>query len=159
MNKGTGVYMGYIEEMRSLVGNRPLILVGSHVIILNKNNEVLLQLRSDYNFWGIIGGALECGETLEEAAKREVYEETGLIVKQLEPFQNFSGKEFFNIYPNGDQVHGVLVTYICRDFEGTLRIDHAESKELQFFPIHDLPTNIGSVHKLVLDTFLKNNID
>lgn len=147
--------MGYIEEMRSLVGNRPLILVGSHVILLNKNNEVLLQLRSDYNCWGIIGGALECGETLEEAAKREVYEETGLIVKHLEPLQTFSGKEFFNIYPNGDQVYSVLVTYICRDFEGTLRIDHVESKDLRFFPIHDLPPNIGSVHKLVLDTFLE----
>ncbi|ENQ3079761.1 NUDIX hydrolase [Bacillus cereus] len=151
--------MGYIEEMRKLVGNRPLILVGSHVIILNNNNEVLLQLRSDYNCWGIIGGALECGETLEEAAKREVYEETGLIVKQLEPFQNFSGKEFFNTYPNGDQVYGVLVTYICRDFEGTLRIDYTESKDLRFFPIQDLPTNVGSVHKLILDTFLKKNID
>ncbi|HDX9579259.1 TPA: NUDIX hydrolase [Bacillus pseudomycoides] len=151
--------MGYIEEMRKLVGNRPLILVGSHVIILNNNNEVLLQLRSDYNCWGIIGGALECGETLEEAAKREVYEETGLTVKYLEPFQTFSGKEFFNIYPNGDQVHGVLVTYICRDFEGTLRIDHAESKDFRFFPIYDLPTNIGLVHKLVLDTFIKSNLD
>lgn len=147
--------MGYVEEMRSLVGNRPLILIGSHVIILNKNNEVLLQLRSDYNCWGIIGGALECGETLEETAKREVYEETGLIVKHLEPFQNFSGKEFFNVYPNGDQVYGVLVTYICRDFEGTLRIDYDESKDLRFFPIHDLPTNLGSLHKLILDTFLK----
>lgn len=32
MNKGKGVYMGYIEEIRSLVGNRPLILIGSEVI-------------------------------------------------------------------------------------------------------------------------------
>ena len=78
-------------------------------------------------------------------------------MKDLEPFLTFSGKEFFNIYPNGDQVYGVLVTYICRDFEGTLRIDHAESKELRFFPIHDLPTNVGSVHKLILDTFLKKS--
>ena len=78
--------MGYIEDMRNLVGNHPLILIGSHAIILNENNEILLQLRTDFNRWGIIGGALEYNETLEDALKREVYEETGLIIK----IQNYS---------------------------------------------------------------------
>lgn len=48
--------MGYIEDMRNLVGNQPLILIGSHAIIVNENNEILLQLRTDFNRWGIIGG-------------------------------------------------------------------------------------------------------
>ena len=78
--------MGYIEDMRNLVGNQPLILIGSHAIIVNENNEILLQLRTDFNRWGIIGGALEYNETLEDALKREVYEETGLIIK----IQNYS---------------------------------------------------------------------
>lgn len=78
--------MGYIEDMRNLVGNQPLILIGSHAIIVNENNEILLQLRTDFNRWGIIGGALEYNETLEDALKREVYEETGLIIKN----QNYS---------------------------------------------------------------------
>ncbi|PEF76500.1 phosphohydrolase [Bacillus pseudomycoides] len=58
--------MRYIKDMRKLVGNHPLILIGSQVIIVN---EISLQLRTDFNMWGIIGGALEYGETLEEAAK------------------------------------------------------------------------------------------
>ena len=32
--------MGYIEDMRNLVGNQPLILIGSHAIIVNENNEI-----------------------------------------------------------------------------------------------------------------------
>ncbi|MBO1581461.1 MULTISPECIES: NUDIX hydrolase [Bacillus] len=145
--------MGYIEDMRKLVGNRPLILTGSHVIILNKQNEILLQLRTDFNMWGIIGGALEYEETLEEAAKREVFEETGLIIKDLELFHNFSGPNLFQIYPNGDQVYGVMVVYVCRNYGGTLQGDPNESKELRFFPLHTLPDNIGTVPKMIIDQF------
>ena len=43
-------------------------------------------LRTDFNRWSIIGGALEYNETLEDALKREVFEETGLIIK----IQNYS---------------------------------------------------------------------
>ncbi len=87
--------MGYIEDVRNLVGNHPLILIGSHAIILNEKNEVLLQLRTDFNRWGIIGGALEYNETLEDALKREVFEETGLIIKNPELFRTYSGPDFF----------------------------------------------------------------
>lgn len=79
--------MGYIEDMRNLVGNQPLILIGSHAIILNEKNQILMQLRTDFNRWGIIGGALEYNETLEDALKREVYEETGLNIKNPELFR------------------------------------------------------------------------
>ena len=145
--------MGYIEDMRKLVGNRPLILTGSHVIMLNRQNEILLQLRTDFNMWGIVGGALEYRETLEEAAKREVFEETGLIIKDLELFHTFSGQQLFQVYPNGDQVYGVMVVYICRNYEGELQCDPNESKELRFFPLHTLPHNIGAVPKMIIDQF------
>ncbi|PFK43266.1 DNA mismatch repair protein MutT [Bacillus cereus] len=147
--------MGYIKDMRKLVGNHPLILIGSHVIILNEQNEILLQLRTDFNMWGIVGGALEYGETLEEAAKREAFEETGLILKSLEFFHTFSGPEFFQVYPNGDQVHGVMIVYVCRNYEGELRCDQNESKELRFFPLHTLPNNIGVVPKMMIEQFNK----
>ena len=87
--------MGYIEDMRNLVGNQPLILIGSHAIIVNENNEILLQLRTDFNRWGIIGGALEYNETLEDALKREVYEETGLIIKNPELFRTYQDQISF----------------------------------------------------------------
>ncbi|WP_243523225.1 NUDIX hydrolase [Bacillus pseudomycoides] len=145
--------MGYIEDMRKLVGNHPLILTGSHVIILNKQNEILLQLRTDFNMWDIIGGVLEYGETLEEAAKREVFEETGLVIKDLELFHTFSGPNLFQVYPNGDQVYGVMVVFVCCNYEGDLQCDPNESKELRFFPLHTLPHNIGAVPKMIIDQF------
>lgn len=150
--------MGYIEEMRRLVGNRPLILVGAHVIIINEKNELLLQLRSEKNIWCIPGGALECGESLEETAKREISEETGLITEDLQFFRMFSGKDFFNVYPNGDQVYGVMAIYICRHFEGSLQVDKHESKDLRFYPYDALPETLASQHKLILSQFIEENI-
>ncbi|MFB5252057.1 NUDIX hydrolase [Bacillus mycoides] len=145
--------MGYIEDMRQRVGNHPLILIGSHAIILNENNEILLQLRTDFNRWGIIGGALEYNETLEDALKREVFEETGLTVKNVELFRTYSGPDFFQIYPNGVQVHGVLVIYICREFQGELICDQTESKELRFFPLDELPSNLPPVIEGIIADF------
>ena len=136
--------MGYIEDMRNLVGNQPLILIGSHAIIVNEKVKYCCR-RTDFNRWGIIGGALEYNETLEDALKREVYEETGLIIKNPELFRTYSGPDFFQIYPNGDQVHGVLVVYICREFHGELVCDQTESKELRFFPLDELPSTLHPV--------------
>ncbi|HHT7171347.1 TPA: NUDIX hydrolase [Bacillus cereus] len=150
--------MGYIEDMRNLVGNQPLILIGSHAIILNEKNQILMQLRTDFNRWGIIGGALEYNETLEDALKREVYEETGLNIKNPELFRTYSGPDFFQIYPNGDQVHGVLVVYICREFNGELVCDQTESKELRFFSLNKLPSNLPPIIERIINEFQQFNL-
>lgn len=63
------------------------------VILLNNKNELLLMIQDDpkiksadskYHgrFWSMIGGAIEPGETLHEAALREVFEETGIRLKE-----------------------------------------------------------------------------
>ncbi|MBE3554484.1 MAG: NUDIX domain-containing protein, partial [Thermicanus sp.] len=70
--------MGYIMELRKWVGKRPLIMAAAGVAVMDGEEKILLQQRIDNNMWGLPGGALELGETLEEAAKRELLEETGL---------------------------------------------------------------------------------
>ncbi|SFC51278.1 hypothetical protein SAMN05443252_10434 [Bacillus sp. OV322] len=60
--------MGYIMELRKIVGSRPLIIAGACVILINDDKEILLQLRNDNNCWGLAGGSLEIGETLEQVA-------------------------------------------------------------------------------------------
>jgi 8-oxo-dGTP pyrophosphatase MutT (NUDIX family) len=146
--------MGYIADLRNLVGQRPLVMAGASVILLDKNNQILLQLRRDNNCWGLPGGSLELGETLEEVAKRELYEETGLIAHRLKLFNTFSGAEFYYRYPHGDEVYNVVSNYICEDYSGEIRINE-ESIKIQFFSINQLPPNISPPDLPIIKAFIK----
>jgi 8-oxo-dGTP pyrophosphatase MutT (NUDIX family) len=83
--------MGYIDELGSLVGGRPLIMAGAAVLILNRRGHLLMMKRTDNGCWGIPGGAMEPGESLEETAIREAGEELGIDIRQMDLFGVFSG--------------------------------------------------------------------
>jgi mutator protein MutT len=130
--------MSYVQDLRTLVGHRPLILVAAGVLILNESGRLLLQHRTDDGLWGIPGGTLELGESTEDAARREVLEETGLVVGKLTLFDVFSGREMFHRYPNGDEVAVVAVVYITSAVRGEMVVRNAESAALQYFSIDGL---------------------
>ena len=54
------------------------MLSADATVVVIKDNKILLNLRSDTNTWGIPGGEIELGESLEETATRELKEETNL---------------------------------------------------------------------------------
>ena len=146
--------MNYIMELRKLVGTRPLVVPGSCVIVLNEQKEVLLQLRRDNYCWGLAGGALDPGETLEQAAARELIEETGLTANRLELFNVYSGNDFYYKYPHGDEVYNVISAYICRDYQGTLVQDDKEVADLRFFRLDELPDKINPPEHPILLEFI-----
>lgn len=133
----------YIMDLRKTVGHRPLLQVGASVIVEDKEGRILLQLRSDNHCWGYAGGSVELDEDVEEAAKRELFEETGLIAKELTLFGVFSGKDTHYVYPNGDEVSNVDIVYICKDYSGDLLCQEGEVDALKFFPIDQIPDNIS----------------
>lgn len=147
--------MGYIMDLRKIVGSRPLIMAGACVILVNSNNEILLELRKDNNCWGLAGGSLEIGESLEQVAKRELYEETGLTANILSLFNVYSGEDFYYKYPHGDEVYNVVTAYICRDYEGVLRRDENEVEELKFFKLTEIPSNISPPDLPIIKEFLQ----
>lgn len=140
--------MDYISSLRDKVGHAPVILVGALVLIFNKDKQVLLQLRSDNESWGLPGGTMELGESFEEAATREVYEETNLEMQNLKFITNFSGKDYHMVYPNGDQAYTVTVLFESEEYEGELSADIKETQNLKFFDIDKLPQNISPPVKM-----------
>ena len=135
--------MNHIEELRTLIGHRPILMVGAGVLIEDTSQRLLLLLRSDNHKWGLPGGAVEPGEDIEQTARRETIEETGLTVGDLDLFGVFSGPELFYEYPNGDQVYNVTIIYRARQVSGELHLNE-EHIAWQYFTNEDIPLNKGS---------------
>ncbi|PFA69211.1 DNA mismatch repair protein MutT [Bacillus sp. AFS015802] len=150
--------MGYIEELREIVGHRPLIFVGSVTVIVDEMGRLLLQQRKfPKGAWGLAGGLMELGESTEEVARREVYEETGLKLDELHLINVYSGPENFIKAENGDEFYVVTVAYFSEGDEGELNIDKAESIKVEFFYPDELPSNMVKSHKVILDEFLSKH--
>lgn len=72
----------YIRYIRNKVGHDVIILNFAGACIANEKGELLFQKRSeDEALWGLPGGAVEIGESVEEAVIREVKEETGFDLR------------------------------------------------------------------------------
>jgi len=143
----------YVKAIREKVGNDLIILVGASVYVYS-NGKVLLQKRNDNGCWGSNGGYMELGETTEEAARRELFEEAGLAAGKLELLGVFSGLDMMHTYPNGDRVNVVDVAYVCTEFSGDLLAQTNEVSELRWFGIDDIPDNISPPDKRPVAAFV-----
>jgi 8-oxo-dGTP pyrophosphatase MutT (NUDIX family) len=142
--------MGYIHELRQLVGNRPVIMVGAALLVLNQHNQLLMMKRTDNKCWGVPGGSMELGEDLEDTVKRETKEEIGIEVKDLELFGVYSGQELYYQYPNGAEVYNVTVVYLTRNENEVLEVNPDEHSDYRYFDILDLPVDISPPIKPIL---------
>jgi 8-oxo-dGTP pyrophosphatase MutT (NUDIX family) len=142
--------VGYIADIRKLVGTRPIIFTGVAIIVFNIKKEVLLQKRTDTKDWGILGGALELGESLEEAAHRELYEEAGLATDKLINITFLSGNDMYYKYPHGDEVYNVISVYETNEFKGEPHINDDEGSELKFFSLNEPIKEINEMSQKIL---------
>jgi 8-oxo-dGTP diphosphatase len=98
---------------------RPLIGVGA---LIFRRGRILMAQRGKEPLkgaWSLPGGALEIGESLDAAVRREVREETGLEVKPVEVFEIF--ERIMRDSRGAPEYHYVLIDYVCRVIGGDLR--------------------------------------
>jgi 8-oxo-dGTP pyrophosphatase MutT (NUDIX family) len=135
---------------------------GVMVFVIDASGRILLEKRSDCSLWGLPGGRIDPGETIEEAAIREVFEETGLRVKIARLLGIYSDPKEGRIvkYPRSHKTVQLVDSCVeAKVLSGSLQ-KSGESLDLQFFTSSELPAReqiVRVLHK-PLDDFLSNNI-
>lgn len=147
----------YIKEMRKDVGHAPLMGTACGVIIENDKGEILLQKRRDNGCWGILGGVMEIGEKFTEVAKREIYEEAGIRIGELELFGIYSGEDRIITYPNGDICCVTSIVFKTTDYQGAIQNNTDEALEHQFFDKASIPENINEFDKRYIADWVKGS--
>ena len=138
-------------------GSPDLICPGTNAVIFDQDGEVLLEKRADYGLWGLPGGAVNAGESVESAVTREVLEETGLRVRIKRLIGIYSDPDHYSIavYPNGESVHYVTTVFECERLEGELRIS-PESTDIGYFKARELPEDMLIAHEVRVRDALAN---
>jgi len=116
----------------------PLIGVGTCLL---KDNTILIIQRGhppDEGFWSIPGGMVGYGERTEDAAMREVEEETGLKVIELEYVADIVNKI---IYDDAGTLkyHFIIVDYVTHQFEG-IACASDDAAASRWCPFEELPS-------------------
>jgi 8-oxo-dGTP diphosphatase len=147
----------YISDIRAKIGNDLLILTGTSAVVLNRSNEVLLQLRSDQNIWTLLGGYLDPGEDVADGIIREAREEAGITIAPERIVAVLSGRDHFHTYDNGHQVAIINICFRCRPLdESTPRPNDDESLAVRYFPPTKLPDNVFPIHRELILKALSN---
>ncbi|PKB79261.1 MAG: hypothetical protein BZY88_14275 [SAR202 cluster bacterium Io17-Chloro-G9] len=128
-------------------------------VIFDGQGRVLLQKRADNGFWGLPGGVIDIGETVEQGAVREVLEETGLhvTIKRLVGIYSDPKAHCVMTYPGDVIVQGVTLAFECQVRSGELNISE-ESTDIGYFSVDALPEDTLISHHIRVQDALANQI-
>lgn len=94
---------------------------------------------------------MELHESVQDTARREVLEETGLVLNEMDLFGIYSGPHKHKVFENGDQAAIVEICFICRSYEGELVKENEESLSNRFFDLDHLPDYIFQEHQQAIE--------
>lgn len=118
------------------------------IVAVTKGREILLARarRSKGNFWSVLAGFVEPGETFEDCVRREVREEVGIDVGNVRYFGNQPWP-----FP-----HSLMVGFTADYAGGEIKIDEAEIIDARWFGAADIPQipRTGTIARQLIDWFV-----
>ncbi len=123
----------HLKAVRDKVGHDLLTLTAASISVFDGSGRLLLGEDAETGLWTLPGGAIDPNEHPADAAVRECFEETGLLVKPEKIVGVFGGPEFLIRYPNGDVTYYSTVAFEASVVSGSLEADGAELAQLRYF--------------------------
>lgn len=121
------------------------------IVLIHRGDDVLLVHANNFrgNYYGLVAGFVETGETLEQAVVREVQEETGLKIKNLHYFSSQPWP-----YPCG-----LMVGFYAEYESGEIALQRSELGAGGWFNRHNMPAipDKLSIARRLIDNWLANN--
>jgi 8-oxo-dGTP diphosphatase len=132
-----------------LISSKFMISVSG--IVLDTNGKVLLQRHRHWvaDVWGLPGGIVQAGESLENAFAREVFEETGLRISDIKLMRINSGYRL-----------RLVVFFQARLMEGdqTIKLQKQEVTEADFFSLECLPPNMLPFQRQLIEAIRQGEL-
>ena len=130
----------HIARLRAVVGHELLVLPSVSVLLVDGAGRLLLVREAGHDDgWGVLGGAVDVGESPAAAAVREAREEIGVDVQLVRLLDVLGGPDYEVSYPNGDRVAYVDAVYEARIVRGSPVVSDGELSELAWFEPGELP--------------------
>jgi ADP-ribose pyrophosphatase YjhB (NUDIX family) len=119
---------------------------GVSTVVLDAR-RVLLQKRRDFRIWALPGGRVELGETLEDAAIRETFEETGLHVRLERKIGTYWK-------PQHDDT---VTVFAARVVGGEIVRVSDETRDVRWFDLDRLPPLLGTMKRYLADALAEHS--
>ena len=145
-----------------------LLRRAARVVVVDEQDRVLLvhgrdSTRPDRPRWWITtGGGRDDDETAEDAARREVFEETGIVLGELGPvvLSRAVEFEFEGLRVEQDEVFFLVrvnAADVALDTSGWNELERRSLIELRWWPLHELATTAETVYPEGLLDLLREN--
>ncbi len=123
----------FLKAVREKVGHDLLMMTAVSISIFDADRRLLLGRDAEMAFWTLPGGAIDPNEQPADAAVRECFEETGLVVTLDALIGVFGGPEFLVHYPNGDVTYYTTVAFRGSIVGGSHQPGDGEFSALRYF--------------------------
>ena len=130
----------HIARLRAVIGHELLLVPSVSVLPVDEAGRVLLVRHAGHgDEWGVLGGAIDVGESPAAAAVREAREEISAEVELVRLLDVLGGPDYEVSYPNGDRTAYVTAVYEARITGGFPAPGDGELSELAWFTPGELP--------------------
>jgi len=133
---GTGIGVMVVKKEKVLLGQ---------TIVGEKSSSYV---EHEKNTWTLPGGRLEYGETFEEVARRELKEETGLLLKK--------GKVFCVNNEKSPETHCITIGFLAMEIEGEPKVMEPDNiSEWKWFELNKIPNELYEPTRKLLQCYLQ----